>query len=79
MDSFDLDEITLQDLELRESGGAGACHLPGTGASCLRREKIIPFQRHPGKAPGVDPETQHRKIRPFLSGIITPGHVGIGF
>lgn len=55
MDSFDLDEITLQDLELRESGEQERVICLNRG-ELLTEEKIIPFQRHPGKAPGVDPE-----------------------
>ncbi len=52
--------------------------------SCLNRgellteEKIIPFQRHPGKAPGVDPEHNIVKLAVFERHHHS-GHVGIGF
>ena len=51
--SFDLDEITLEDLKLRESGGQERVICLNRG-EMLTEEKIIPFQRHPGKALGVD-------------------------
>ena len=53
-------------------------------SSCLNRgellteEKIIPFQRHPGKAPGVDPEHNIVKLA-VLSGIITPAMWALAF
>ena len=77
MNSFDLDEITLEDLELRESGERER-------VICLNQnelftdEKIIPFQQHPGKAPGVDPEHNIVKVAVFERHHHT-GHTGIGF
>ena len=77
MDSFDLDEITLQDLELRESGEQERVICLNRG-ELLTEEKIIPFQRHPGKAPGVDPEHNIVKLAVFERHHHS-GHVGIGF
>ena len=77
MDSFDLDEITLQDLELRESGEQERVICLNRG-ELLTEEKIIPFQRHPGKAPGVDPEHNVVKLAVFERHHHS-GHVGIGF
>ena len=45
MDSFDLDEITLRDMELRESGEQERVICLNRG-ELLTEEKIIPFQRH---------------------------------
>ena len=77
MDSFDLDEITLQDLELRESGEQERVICLNRG-ELLTEEKIIQFQRHPGKAPGVDPEHNIVKLAVFERHHHS-GHVGIGF
>ena len=77
MDSFDLDEITLQDLELRESGEQERVICLNRG-ELLTEEKIIPFQRHLGKAPGVDPEHNIVKLAVFERHHHS-GHVGIGF
>ena len=77
MDSFDLDEITLQDLKLRESGEQERVICLNRG-ELLTEEKIIPFQRHPGKAPGVDPEHNIVKLAVFERHHHS-GHVGIGF
>ena len=77
MDSFDLDEITLQDLELRESGEQERVICLNRG-ELLTEEKIIPFQRHPGKASGVDPEHNIVKLAVFERHHHS-GHVGIGF
>ena len=77
MESFDMDEITLRDLELRESGDYERI-------ICLRQdellteEKIIPFQQHPNTAPGVDTEQQIVKLAVFERHHHS-GHVGIGF
>ena len=77
MESFDMDEITLRDLELRESGDYER-------VICLRQdellteEKIIPFQQHPNTAPGVDTEQQIVKLAVFERHHHS-GHVGIGF
>lgn len=77
MESFDMDEITLRDLELRESGDYER-------VICLRQdellteEKIIPFQQHPNTALGVDTEQQTVKLAVFERHHHS-GHVGIGF
>lgn len=77
MESFDMDEITLRDLELRESGDYER-------VICLRQdellteEKIIPFQQHPNTAPGVDTEQQIVKLAVFERHHHS-GHIGIGF
>ena len=77
MQSIDMDEITLRDLELRESGDYERI-------ICLRQdellteEKIIPFQQHPNTAPGVDTEQQIVKLAVFERHHHS-GHVGIGF
>ncbi len=77
MESFDMDEITIRDLELRESGDYERI-------ICLRQdellteEKIIPFQQHPNTAPGVDTEQQIIKLAVFERHHHS-GHIGIGF
>lgn len=77
MESFDMDEITLRDLELRESGDYER-------VICLRQdellteEKIIPFQQRPNTAPGVDTEQQIVKLAVFERHHHS-GHIGIGF
>ena len=77
MNSFDLEEITLQDLELRESGEQERVICLNRG-ELLTKEKIIPFHRQPGKAPGVDPEHNIVKLAVFERHHHS-GHVGIGF
>ena len=52
MDSFDLNEITFQDLELRECREQERVICLNRG-ELLTEEKIIPFRKYPGKAPGV--------------------------
>ena len=77
MESFDMDEITLQDLELHESGDYERVICLHQN-ELLTEEKIIPFQQHPGKAPGVDTEQQIVKLAVFERHHHS-GHVGIGF
>lgn len=75
--SFHMDEITLQDLELRQTGEweRVICLTPH---ELLTQEKIIPFQTHPGTAPGVDVEQKIVKLAVFERHH-NSGHVGIGF
>ncbi len=77
MDSFDMDEITLRDLELRESGDYERV-ICLCQDELLTEEKIIPFQQHPNTAPGVDTEQQIVKLAVFERHHHS-GHVGIGF
>ena len=77
MESFDMDEITLRDLELRESGGYERVICLNKD-ELLTEEKIIPFQQHPNTAPGVDVEHQIVKLAVFERHHHS-GHVGIGF
>ena len=77
MDSFDMDKITLKDLELNEYGALERviCLTPN---ELMTEEKIVPFCQHPGTAPGVDLEQQIVKLAVFERHHRT-GHVGLGF
>lgn len=77
LNSFNMDEITLGDLELHETGENERviCLTPH---ELLTSEKIIPFQNHPGTAPGVDVENQIVKLAVFERHHHS-GHVGLGF
>lgn len=77
LNSFHMDEITLQDLELRQTGEweRVICLTPH---ELLTQEKIVPFQTHPGTAPGVDVEQKIVKLAVFERHH-NSGHVGIGF
>lgn len=77
LNSFDMDEITMGDLELHETGENERviCLTPH---ELLTSEKIIPFQNHPGTAPGVDVENQIVKLAVFERHNHS-GHVGLGF
>lgn len=77
LDSFDMEPITLQDLELRQTGEweRVICLTPH---ELLTQEKILPFQTHPGTAPGVDVEQKIVKLAVFERHHRT-GHVGLGF
>ncbi len=76
MDSFDLDEITLQDLELRESGEQER-------VICLNRGELLTEEKS-SRSNGIrqssrcGPGTQHRKTGRFERHHHS-GHVGIGF
>ena len=71
------DLLVVPDLELRESGEQERVICLNRG-ELLTEEKIIPFQRHPAKAPGVDPEHNIVKLAVFERHHHS-GHVGIGF
>ena len=63
MDSFDLDEITLQDLELRESGEQER-------VICLNRGELLTEEKSSrsnasGQSSRCGPGTQHRKTGRF--------------
>lgn len=77
LDSFDMDEITIQDLELKEHGEQERviCLTPH---ELLTSEKIVPFQRRPGMAPGVDVDQHIVKLAVFERHRHS-GHVGLGF
>lgn len=77
LNSFHMDEITLQDLELRQTGEweRVICLTPH---ELLTQEKIVSFQTHPGTAPGVDVEQKIVKLAVFERHH-NSGHVGIGF
>ena len=75
--SFDMEEITPDDLKLQTTGEweRVICLTPH---ELLTREKIVPFQSHPGTAPGVDVEHQIVKLAVFERHHHS-GHVGLGF
>lgn len=77
LDSFAMEEITLHDLELRETGENERviCLTPH---ELLTEEKIFPFQNHPSTASGVDVEHQIVKLAVFERHRHS-GHVGLGF
>ena len=72
-----MDEITLRDLELKETGSRQRviCLTPH---ELLTTERIVPFRQHPGTAPGVDVEHQIVKLAVFERHRHS-GHVGLGF
>ena len=75
--SFDREEITPDDLKLQTTGEweRVICLTPH---ELLTSEKIVPFQNHPGTAPGVDVEHQIVKLAVFERHHHS-GHVGLGF
>ena len=75
--SFDMEEITPDDLKLQTTGEweRVICLTPH---ELLTSEKIVPFQSHPGTAPGVDVEHQIVKLAVFERHHHS-GHVGLGF
>ena len=77
LDSFDMDQITLRDLELPASGSLERviCLTPH---ELMTQEQILPFCQHPGTAPGVDVAHQVVKLAVFERHHHT-GHVGLGF
>ncbi len=77
LNSFDMDEITMDDLEMHETGENERviCLTPH---ELLTGEKIIPLQDHPGTAPGVDVENKIVKLAVFERHHHS-GHVGLGF
>lgn len=77
MNSFDMDEITLQDLELHENGENERVICINAN-ELLTYEKIVPFRQHEGTAPGVDPEHQIIKLAVFERHHHS-SHVGLGF
>lgn len=77
MDSFDMDEITLQDLELRENGERERV-IRLMENELLTEEEIVPFRQCPGTAPGVDVAHKIVKLAVFERHHHS-GHVGLGF
>lgn len=75
--SFEMEEITLRDLELRQTGEWERV-IWLTPHQLLTQEKILPFRSHPGTAPGVDVEQQIVKLAVFERHH-NSGHVGLGF
>ncbi len=77
LNSFEMDEIMLRDLELQETGEQERviCLQPH---ELLTSEKIVPFRKLPDLAPGVDPAQQIVKLAVFERHHRT-GHVGLGF
>ena len=75
--SFAMDEITLADLRLQQTGTRERviCLTPH---ALLTSEKIVPFQQHPDTAPGVDVAQQIVKLAVFERHR-NSGHVGLGF
>ena len=76
-DSFNMDEITPEQLQLKQTGTRQRviCLTPH---SLLTTEKIVPFCQHPGTAPGVDVTQQIVKLAVFERHHRS-GHVGLGF
>lgn len=77
MDSFDMDEITLQDLELRENGEHQRV-IRLIENELLTEEEIVPFRQYPGTAPSVDVAHKIVKLAVFERHHHS-GHVGLGF
>ena len=76
-DSFNMDGITPEQLQLKQTGTRQRviCLTPH---SLLTTEKIVPFCQHPGTAPGVDVTQQIVKLAVFERHHRS-GHVGLGF
>ena len=76
-DSFNMDEITLEQLQLKQTGTRQRviCLTPH---ALLTTEKIVPFCQHPGTAPGVDVAQKIVKLAVFERHHRS-GHVGLGF
>lgn len=76
-DSFNMDEITPEQLQLKQTGTRQRviCLTPH---ALLTTEKIVPFCRHPGTAPGVDVAQKIVKLAVFERHHRS-GHVGLGF
>lgn len=77
MDSFDMDEITMRDLELHKSGEHERV-IRLIENELLTEEEIIPFRQYPGIAPGVDVAHKIVKLAVFERHHHS-GHVGLGF
>ena len=76
-DSFNMDEITPEQLQLKQTGTRQRviCLTPH---SLLTTEKIVPFCQHPDAAPGVDVAQKIVKLAVFERHHRS-GHVGLGF
>ncbi|WP_455500631.1 adenine deaminase [Gemmiger sp.] len=77
MDSFDMDEITLKDLALHESGENERV-IRLIENELLTEEVIVPFRQYPSTAPGVDIAHKIVKLAVFERHHHS-GHVGLGF
>lgn len=77
MDSFDMDEITMKDLELHKSGEHERV-IRLIENELLTEEEIIPFRQYSGIAPGVDVAHKIVKLAVFERHHHS-GHVGLGF
>lgn len=77
MNSFDMDEITMKDLELHKSGEHERV-IRLIENELLTEEEIIPFRQYPGIAPGVDVAHKIVKLAVFERHHHS-GHVGLGF
>lgn len=77
MDSFDMDEITMKNLELHKSGEHERV-IRLIENELLTEEEIIPFRQYPGIAPGVDVAHKIVKLAVFERHHHS-GHVGLGF
>ena len=76
-DSFNMDEIIPEQLQLKQTGTRQRviCLTPH---ALLTTEKIVPFCQHPGTAPGVDVAQKIVKLAVFERHHRS-GHVGLGF
>ena len=77
MDSFAMDEVTLRDLELEDTGSRQRV-IRLIPHELMTQEVIRPFCQHPGTAAGVDVAEQIVKLAVFERHHRT-GHVGLGF
>lgn len=77
MGSFDMEEITPKDFEIKEQGDRERVICLMTH-ELLTSEKIIPFQQNPGVARGVDVNRGIVKLAVFERHHHS-GHVGLGF
>ena len=76
-DSFNMDEITPEQLQLKQTGTRQRV-ICLTSHALLTTEKIVPFCQHPGTAPGVDVAQKIVKLAVFERHHRS-GHVGLGF
>lgn len=77
MHSFHLKEITVDDLQIKETGTQQRV-IRLTPYELLTTEQIIPYAAHPGYAAGVDISQDVIKLAVFERHHQT-GHIGIGF
>lgn len=77
-DSFHMDEITLEDLALKEAHKTMERVIQFRPHELLTEERIVPWQDREGMAPGVNPDMDIVKAAVFERHLHT-GHTGLGF